>query len=385
MTFKFKKIYLLLSASLLIPGASTVAYAAPSLMVKNWGQMESGEQVKAVTLSNDHHIKVTLLTYGGIIQSVETPDHHGRTANIALGFPNLKDYVDYNNAPFFGAVLGRVANRIAAGTFTLEGKTYHVPLNDGVNVNHGGTESFTRKVWSIDNVGQDEKGAHVRLKLVSPDGDQGFPGTLTTTVTYALNNDDTLSIHYQAQTDAPTIINLSTHNYWNLNGEGSGSIEPEILQINADQYVETDEASLPTGKLVNVEDTAFDFNKPHEIGQQLRSNDPQMLWPRGYDKCWVLKGAAIPGKIRLNARLSDPRSGRVLEISSDQPGMQFYTSNSLDGRLVGPSGKAYRQGDAVAFEPEHFPDSIHHPEFPTTELKPGEVYDHMTVFRFSHN
>lgn len=389
---RFKESQFLFSASFLVLGLSLgltgISQATPSLIVRNWGQLKDGREVKAILLSNDHHVSVRILTYGGIIQSVETPDRHGKVADIALGFPTLQGYVDNNNSPFFGAVLGRVANRIADGTFTLEGKNYHIPLNDGENAIHGGPENFTRKIWNIDNAGKDQKGAFVRLKLVSPDGDQGFPGTLTTVMTYTLGDDNTLSIHYQAQTDAPTILNLSTHNYWNLAGEGSGSIDSEILQINADRYVETDAASLPTGKLVAVGGTAFDFKKPHRIGDQLRSQDPQMLWPRGYDKCWVLTGATAPekgkGALRLNARLTDQRSGRVLEVSSDQPGLQFYTSNSLDGRYAGPSGRTYRQGDGVAFEPEHFPDSIHHPEFPTTELKPGELYDHLTVFKFLH-
>ncbi|MDF7673831.1 galactose mutarotase [Acetobacteraceae bacterium ESL0709] len=384
MSARFKKRCFLLSASLFVLGLSETVHAAPYLMVRNWGALGNGQEVKDITLTNDHHIAVRILTYGGIVQSVETPDRNGKVADIALGFPTLKDYVDHNNSPFFGAILGRVANRIAGGSFTLEGKVFHTPQNDGVNTIHGGAESFTRKLWSIENVGQDAKGAFVRLKLVSPDGDQGFPGNLTTLVTYRLGDDDTLSIRYQAETDAPTIINLSTHNYWNLSGEGSGSVENEELQINADRYVETDPSSIPTGKLVPVKDTAFDFNKPRKIREHLRSTDPQMLWPRGYDKCWVLTGDLPAGRLRLNARLTDPQSGRVLEVSSDQPGLQFYTSNSLDGRLAGPSGQAYRQGDAVAFEPEHFPDSVHHSDFPSTELKPGEIYDHTVVFAFSH-
>ncbi|QHI95941.1 galactose-1-epimerase [Aristophania vespae] len=375
----------LMSASALTMAFSVSAQAMPKAKVENWGKLADGQTVKSISLTNDRSTTVRIITYGGIIQSVETPDKKGKIANIALGFDSIDGYVKNNKGAFFGAVLGRVANRIANGTFTLEGKTYHTSVNEGQNTLHGGVESFSRKFWTIDDVGQDKNGAHVRLKLISPDGDQGFPGTVTASVTYTLSNDNSLKARFQAQTDAPTIVNLTTHNYWNLLGEGSGTIEPEILQIFADKFVETDAASLPTGKLVPVAGTALDFNKPHKISDHLRSKESQMIWPRGYDKCWVIKGEAVTGKLRPAAKLTDPRSGRVLEVYTDQPGMQFYTSNSLDGRYVGPSGQAYRQGDAVAFEPEHFPDSANHSNFPTIELKPGQSYDHVTIFKFSHN
>lgn len=362
--------------------SSGPARAAPKAQTEDWGRLPTGQQVRAVTLSNDHAMRVRILSYGGILQSVEVPDRNGKVEDVTLGFPSLEGYVSHNADPHFGAILGRVANRVAHGTFSIGGTTYHLPTNDGPNTLHGGPDSFDRKIWEIVDTGSDQSGAHVTLRMTSPDGDEGFPGNLTTIATYTLDQDNNLELRLQAKTDAPTVLNLSTHAYWNLNGEGSGTIEPEILQIFADNYTPTDALSIPTGKIEPVSGTAFDFRKPRVIGEFLRSNDPQMLWPRGYDKNWVLNSTsgAVP---RLAVRLSDPRSGRVMEILTTQPGLQFYTSNSLDGRYVGPAGRAYRQGDAVAFEPQHFPDSPNQPDFPSVELKPGQGYDYMTVFHFS--
>ncbi|MXV44895.1 galactose-1-epimerase [Saccharibacter sp. 17.LH.SD] len=383
--FFSNRIWLLSFSALACGGMmSGGANARPRVQVASVAHLPNGKVVKAVTLSNDHGLKIRILSYGGILQSVEIPDRHGKIANVALGFSTLDGYVAHNDDPHFGAILGRYANRLANGTFTLEGKTYHTPINNPPNTLHGGFDSFDRKLWTIVGTGSDQSGAYVKLKLVSPDGDQGFPGNLTTTVTYMLSADDSLSLNFKAKTDAPTVVNLSTHNYWNLNGEGSGTIEPEILQVFSDRYVPTDANSIPLGTLASVDNTPFDFRTPHSIAERLRSRDPQMVAPRGYDKCWVLN--VPPSKtLYLAARVSDPRSGRVMEISTNQPGLQVYTSNSIDGRYVGPSGHAYRQGDALAFEPEHYPDSPNHPDFPSTELKPGEVYDYTTVFHFAHD
>lgn len=360
------------------------AFAAPQVAVSDWGKMPDGKAVQMITLSNDHGVKARIITYGATIQSVDTPDSSGKSQDIALGFPTLADYLKYNDDAFFGAVLGRVANRIADGRFTLEGKTYHTPTNQAPNTLHGGPVSFKDKLWSIADVGHDANGAWVKLRLVSPDGDQGFPGELTTVATYKLNDADDFSLNFKATTNAPTIVNLATHNYWNLNGEGSGNDEPEILQIFASRYIPTNDISIPTGQIAPIDGTPFDFRKPHAVGEQLRSADPQMTAPRGYDKCWVIDGPYGAGKkVRLAAKVTDPRSGRVMEVLTNMPGMQFYTSNSIDGRYVGPAGKTYRQTDALAFEPEFFPNSPNQPNFPSIELKPGQTYDYTTVFHFS--
>lgn len=364
---------------------SSGAFAHPKAHVESWGHLDDGRKVKAITLRNDHGISATLLSYGAIIHAVNVPDRRGRIENIALGFPNLAGYIKHNNDPHFGAALGRVANRIANASFTLEGKTYHISANNAPNTLHGGAEGFDRKLWSIERTGEDADGAYVVLKLVSPDGDQGFPGALTTYATYRLGNDDTLSLNFKAQTDAPTVVNLSTHNYWNLNGEGSGGVEPEEVQIFADHFVQTDENSIPTGIFTPVEGTAFDFRHPHTVGERLRSREPQMAFGMGYDKCYVLNAPSkAGGEEHLAARVSDPRSGRVLDISTNMPGLQFYTANHIYGTYYGTAGKAYRQGDALAFEPEFYPNSPNQGNFPSIELKPGQSYDYSMSFHFTH-
>lgn len=377
----------LLSFSALALGASLsgAAYAHPRVQVSTVSTLPNGKAVKAVTLTNDHGLKVRVLTYGGILQSVEVPDRQGKVENVALGFPTVEGYAANNADPHFGGILGRVANRINNASFTLEGKQYHTSVNNPPYTLHGGAESFDRKLWVIDDTGHNRKGAYVTLRLVSPDGDQGFPGKLTTKATYSLSADDSLTLSFKAKTSAPTVVNLSTHNYWNLNGEGSGTVEPEIVQIFADRYVQTDQNSIPTGQFASVDNSPFDFRTPHTVGERLRSNDPQMLGPRGYDKCLIINGESESHEMRLAARVQDPRSGRMMEITTNQPGMQFYSSNSIDGRYVGPSGNTYRQGDALAFEPEHFPDSPNQPNFPSVELKPGQTYRSAMTFHFSHD
>ncbi|MBA5725828.1 aldose epimerase family protein [Bombella favorum] len=378
----------LLSASALVASValSGMASAAPTVQAKSWGRLSTGQKVKAVTLTNDHGVKVVVLTYGAIIHEVDVPDRNGRLDNIALGFPNLAGYENHNSDPHFGAVLGRVANRIAGGTFTLEGEKYHTNVNEGPNTLHGGIDSFDRKLWKIVRKGVDSQGAYVVLKLVSPDGDQGFPGELKTQVTYRLSGNDTLSLKFNAEvTKAPTVVNLSTHNYWNLNGEGSGTIAPEVVQIYADRFLRTDDHSIPTGELASVDGTPFDFRQPHAVGEGLLSRDPQMVPQGGYDKCMVLIGPSQPGNTeRVVARVTDPRSGRVMDVATNMPGMQFYSANHLYGNYQGPSGRPYNKWDALAFEPEFYPNSPNMPSFPSIELKPGQTYDYGMSFHFSH-
>lgn len=377
----------LLSASALVASLalSGVAAAHPTVHEKDWGHLSNGHHVKAITLTNDDGVKVTVLTYGAIIHEVVVPDRNGTPGNVALGFPDIAGYEKNNADPHFGAVLGRVANRITNGSFILEGKTYHTAANEGPNTLHGGPDSFDRKLWTVESKGVDAQGAYVELKLVSPDGDQGFPGELTTHVTYRLTDQDTLSLNFRATTDAPTVVNLSTHNYWNLNGEGAGSVDSEVVQIFADHFLKTDEHSIPTGELASVAGTPFDFRQPRTVAEGLRSHDQQMLLATGYDKCLVLNGSSKPGDAeRVVARVTDPHSGRVMEVSTNMPGMQFYSANHIYGSYYGPSGRTYRQGDALAFEPEFFPNSPNTPSFPSIELKPGQTYDYGMSFHFSH-
>lgn len=362
-----------------------VAQAHPAVASQPWGSTPDGKPVRIVTLKNGLGTTARIITYGGIIQSVETPDREGHVQDVVLGFDNLKGYTvdSAKGGLFFGAIIGRYANRLAGGNFPVEGKIYHTDVTAPPNALHGGKKGFDKKVWTIEKTGTNASGAYLTLKLVSPNGDQGFPGKLTTHVTYTLGTDNALSLHYVATTDAPTVLNLTNHSYWNLNGEGSGSIEPEVLQINADGFTPTDATSIPTGQIAPVAGTPLDFSKPTAIGDRLRSDNQQMMYARGYDMNWVVNGPYGQAP-RLAAKVYDPRSGRSMEILTNQPGLQVYTSNSLDGSYAGVSGHAYRQGDAVAFEAEHYPDSPNHPSFPTTELKPGQTFDYTTTFKFSN-
>jgi aldose 1-epimerase len=347
---------------------------------QRFGTAPGDKVVHRYTLTNDHCMEVKILTYGGIVQSLSIPDRDGRVANVALGFDNLQDYVE-NNSPYFGAIIGRYANRIAGGQFTLDGVTYELPQNNGPNTLHGGNKGFDKRVWAATEVsGRDHVG--LELRYTSPDGEQGFPGTLKVKVTYTLTQDNELHMDYHATTDEPTVVNLTNHSYFNLSGEGTGTIYDHRLEINAGRYTPVDETLIPTGKIAPVAGTPFDFRKPMPIGERIRDNHPQIVIGRGYDHNFVLDRGGDKGLV-LAARATDPTSGRVLEVFTTEPGMQFYSGNFLDGTLVGTSGKVYRQSDGFALETQHFPDSPNQPKFPSTVLRPGEVFDSTTVYGFS--
>jgi len=327
-----------------------------------FGQTPSGETVEAITLTNARGVSATVITYGATLQALVAPDRNGKTADIALGFGDAQTYV--KTASYFGASVGRFANRIGKGRFTLDGKTYQLALNNnGVAALHGGTKGFDKVVWKVLDV---KKGpvASVTLGHVSPDGEEGYPGTLTATATYALDEQNQLTITYGATTDKPTIVNITNHALFNMAGEGA----PEgamgnVLTLPADGYTPVDAELIPTGATTPVAGTVFDFRKPTAVGDRIRdASDPQIVVGRGYDHNYVLNGAS-GGALRLAARLTDPKSGRTLEILSEQPGIQFYAGNFMDGTTVGKSGKIYRQGDGIALEPQHFPDAPNKPNF----------------------
>ena len=380
----------------LVPGgvvAPVVAAAGdegggPSTSVEPFGTAPDGSAVERWTLSN-RDITMQVLTWGGVIQTLEAPDAHGDVDNVVLGFADLAGYVS-DEDPYFGSLIGRYGNRIAGGSFTLDGTTYELPLNNGPNTLHGGPTGFDDQVWEATDVSDDEVAA-LQLDLVSPDGDQGFPGTLTTTVTYTLDAESRLTVHYEATTDAPTVVNLTQHTYWNLAGEGSGTIYDHELQINASGFTPVDDTLIPTGEIAPVEGTPFDFREPTAIGARIRDNNQQLLFGQGYDHNWALdresngarEGSDAEDPLEKAALLHDPHSGRTLTILTTEPGLQFYSGNFLDGRLVGTSGRIYRQSDGLALETQHFPDSPNQPSFPSTELRPGEVYDSTTVFKFA--
>ena len=372
----------ILAASIALAWMTAGAAAtAGDLKRQAFGRMPDGQAVELFTLSNGKGMRIGVMTLGASVQSVLVPDRQGRPVDVALGYASLDGYISKPN--YFGATVGRVANRIAKGTFSLDGKTYSVPVNDGPNSLHGGTKGFDKVVWQVVSA---TGGATptVTLRYVSPDGDQGYPGTLTATAVYSLNDRNELAVDYSATTDRPTVVNLSNHTYWNMAGEGAAAgAMGNLLTIPADAFTPTDATAIPTGEFRPVAGTVFDFRKATPVGQRVRdASDQQIVFGRGYDHNWVISRtrAAAP---RVIARLEDPVSGRVMELVSDQPGLQFYSGNFLDATIVGKSGHLYREGDAIVLEPQMFPDTPNRPEFGSIRLDPGQTYRNHMVFRFS--
>jgi len=359
---------------------SMAAHAGTAAKRESFGTMPDGRAVDAVVLTNAHGLSARVIAYGASLQSLRVPDRDGRLADIVLGYPSLKGYLE--KPQYFGATVGRYANRIAKGRFVLDGHTYQVPVNDGPNSLHGGTRGFDKVLWTISAVSHDAGKASVTLTYVSPDGDMGYPGKLSVTAQYTLDDQNQLSIRYGATTDKPTIVNLSNHTYWNLAGEGSGSVMDQRLTIAGDAFLPIDATSIPTGQLRKVEGTPFDFRQAKPIGRDIRTDDPQLLNGRGYDHNWVISRTPAPAP-RMVARVEDPHSGRVLTLSSDQPGLQFYSGNFLDGTTVGTGGHVYRQGDAFVLEPQLYPDTPNQPAFGSARLDPGHEYRNLIVYRFT--
>ncbi|MEV5876057.1 aldose epimerase family protein [Streptomyces sp. NPDC052101] len=360
-------------------GTGTAAAASGRKPVKEYfGTLADGTRVHRWSLANGG-TRMKVLSYGGIIQSLEIPDRHGRYANVSLGYDNLAAYVA--GTTFFGATIGRYGNRIAKGRFTLDGTTYQLSVNDGVNSLHGGKQGFNTKVWGIEPfVSGSDVGLH--LHYTSADGEMGYPGTLRTKVTFTLTRHGDWRIDYEATTDKPTVVNLTNHTYYNLAGEGSGSIYDHELWLAAGRFTPTDAGLIPTGEQAKVKGTPFDFTRPKPIGRDIRIGHPQLVTAKGYDHNFVLdKG--VTARPEHVVTLRDPGSGRTLKILTDQPGVQFYSGNFLDGTLVGPSGHTYRQGDGLALETQHFPDSPNEPAFPSTVLRPGQTYRTTTIHTFS--
>lgn len=358
-------------------GSKNVANSAATAGDRAFGKTPDGVDVHLYTLSNANGVTAAITTYGARVVSLNVPDRTGKLGDVVNGFDSLDGYLQEN--PYFGAIVGRYGNRIGKGEFTLEGVKYKVPVNNGANSLHGGLRGFDKRVWTAK---QPVAGQKLELTYVSKDGEEGYPGTLTTAVTYTLTNDNELRIDYAASTDKPTVLNITNHSYFNLAGQGEGDVLGHELTINADKYTPVDAGLIPTGELRPVDGTPFDFRTPHAIGERIDdSKDEQIVFGKGYDHNWVLNGTM--GTLRPVIKLVDPKSGRVMEVSTTQPGVQFYTGNFLDGTITGKGGKVYNRRFALCLETQHYPDSPNKPSFPSTELKPGEQHQSTTVFKFS--
>jgi aldose 1-epimerase len=342
-----------------------------------WGKTSDGTAVELYTIKSPE-IEAHILTYGGVIQTLKVPDKAGKMGDVVLGFDSIDGYLA--NEPYFGAIIGRYGNRIAGGKFTLNGQTYSIPLNDGpdpkhpVNALHGGPKGFDKVVWKAKEIPHG-----VELTYVSPDGEMGFPGTLTSVVRYSVVGKE-LKIEYSATTDKDTVLNLTNHSYFNLAGQGNGDILHDVVKINAGRYTPVDTNLIPTGELASVAGTPLDFRKPTAVGARINDNYDQLKKGHGYDHNFVLDGG---GKLSEAAEVYEALSGRVMTVLTDQPGVQFYTGNFLDGTIKGKGGKIYGHRAALCLETQHFPDSPNQPKFPSTELKPGEKYHTVTIFRFA--
>lgn len=355
------------------PEANSAEEPMLTVQQEPFGQTEDGSQITSFTLRNRKGMKVSLINRGGIITSVEVPDRDGKFANVTLNFDNPAAYLV--NGPYFGGICGRYGNRIAKGKFSIDGTEYQLATNNGEHALHGGIEHFMKKLWKATTF-QDDKTAGVKLTYTSPDGEEGYPGALKTIVTYTLNDNNELIIDYEATVDGkPTVLNLTNHAYWNLAGGPSGTILDHELTLYCDKYLPVDEGSIPSGELAPVAGTCMDFLKPEKIGARI---DQPVNGAGGYDHCYVVNGKI--GELRPTAKIVEPKSGRVMEISTTEPGVQFYTGNHLQG--TPETGNAAKHG-AFCLETQHFPDSPNHPDFPTTRLNPGETYKQTTVHKFS--
>jgi aldose 1-epimerase len=351
-----------------------------SILRDSFGGLPDGQQVERVRLFGEAGFEVAILTYGATVQTLLTPDREGRLADVVLGHDALAPYVAERR--FFGATVGRYANRIAGGTFPLDGVTCHVPVNNGPNSLHGGDRGFDRQLWTIEALSE-QPAPSVTLSHVSPDGEQGYPGMLRTLLTYALTGPSELSISFEATTDRPTVVNLTHHGFFNLAGvDTDADILDHVLTIPADTYLPIDASAIPLGDPAPVAGTPFDFRTPQPIGARIRQAHDQLAAGRGYDHnfCLGSSRAAAPG---LAARVVHPASGRTMELLTDQPGLQFYSGNFLDGATQGKNGRLHRQSDAFCLEPQIWPNAPNRPDFPSARLDPGQTYRHVSVYRFS--
>ena len=363
-----------LCATLSITGAqAATATRAP------FGQLADGTKVEAVTLSNGAGMSARIMSLGATLQSLIVPDKAGHKDDVVLGYDTAQEYLGHPD--YFGASVGRYANRIAKGKFTIDGKAYTLATNDGPNSLHGGAKGFDKRMWKIDSVSNGPQ-AQVVFSYVSADGEEGFPGELKVTATYSLNEQNELRLEYRATTSKPTVLNLTNHSYFNLSGNDARDVMGNLVTLHAARFTPVDATLIPTGERRAVAGTVFDFRTPHRVGDHIRdARDAQIRYGRGYDHNFIVDGAS--GSLRPAAVVEEPVSGRVLEMSVNAPGVQFYTGNFLDGTFFGKGQRSYRQGDSICLEPGVFPDSPNHPDFPTSRLNPGQNYVNTIVYKFS--
>jgi len=363
--------------AILAPGAAQAAEASRGV----FDHLPDGTAVPCVTLTNSHGVSARVVAWGAMLQSLIMPDRHGTRTDVLLSYPTMAGYLAQPQD--FGATVGRYANRIAGASFTLDGHVYSLPKNDGANTLHGGPDGFSAQLWTLSST-KSGPVAEATFTRVSPDGEEGFPGNLQVSVTYALDENGVLGIRYTATTDKPTVINLTNHSYFNLAGiSAGGEALDQQLTVAADTYLPAGPGLIPTGEVRSVAGTPFDFRTPHRVGERVRDAvDPQIALAHGYDQNFVLRGG-VTAKPRFAARLVDPVSGRVMELWTTEPGVQLYSGNGLDGHVLGVGQVLYRQGDGVALEPQHYPNSPNMPAFPSTRLDPGQTYRQVSVFKLS--
>ena len=372
-----------LGAACLVSCSSMSSNKSSTITKADFGKTSEGHAVEIYTLHNSKGAEARIMTYGGIVQSLSMPDKNGKFADVVLGFDNLDSYVKdsyVKSCPYFGALIGRYGNRIGGGKFTLEGNPYTLATNNGPNSLHGGLKGFDKVVWTAKpSVGI--RGPQLVLAYFSKNGEEGFPGNLEVTAIYTLTEDNELKLEFAATTDRPTVVNLTHHSYFNLAGQGNGDILGHIVHINSDKTTPVDSGLITTGEFKSVDGTPFDFRKPTAIGARINDPDTVLQYGPGYDHNWVVNKPL--GQFGLQARVVEPTSGRVMEVWSDEPGLQFYAGNFLDGTLKGKGGVAYQIHTGFCMEPQHYPDSPNKANFPSVELKPGETYHNTIVYKFS--
>ena len=368
--------FALSAGACLLAGCASNNTATGQIDKQPFGTAPTGEPVDIYTLRNGKGAEARIMTYGGIVVSLKMPDKDGQFSDVVLGYDDLDSYV--KKSPYFGALIGRYGNRIGGAKFTLDGTTYTLATNDGPNMLHGGLKGFDKRVWSA-TPGGSADGPQLILHYLSKDGEEGFPGNLDVTATFTLTHDNALRLEYMATTDKDTVVNLTHHGYFNL--AGKGDILSHVVMIPADRFTPVDSTLIPTGVLQPVDNTPFDFRTATAIGARIGQDDEQLKFGKGYDHNWVINKTM--GDLTLMARVTEPTTGRVMEVWSTEPGLQFYSGNFLDGTITGKGGRVYEHRDAFCMEPQHYPDSPNKPDFPTTELKPGEVYHNTIIYKFS--